>query len=87
MIETLVGQKVVIDFNSSFVCLGKLHAFDDSFFELVDADLHDLRDTQTTRDSYVAASKRTGIRPNRKKLLIARREVVAIGRFKDVIEE
>ena len=38
------------------------------YLELRNADLHDLRDTDTTRENYVAASAATGIKRNRKKL-------------------
>jgi hypothetical protein len=48
--------------------------------------LHDLRDTETTRENYVAASAATGIKRNRKKLLLMRAEIVAIARLKDVVE-
>ena len=87
MVEEYVGQRVVIDLSSPYVCLGTLSAADDVFLELQDADLHDLRDTQTTRENYVVASLRTGIKRNRKKVLVARREIVAISRFKDVVGE
>lgn len=86
-LEEMVGQKVVIDLRGPFVCLGRLIAIHDGFLEVHDADLHDLRDTQTTRENYVVSSKRTGIKPNRKRTLIARDEVIAISRFKDVIDE
>lgn len=87
MIEDMIDQKVALDLRGPYVCLGRLVALDEHFFELLDADLHDLRDTQTTRENYVVSSKRTGIKANRKRVLIARAEVVAISRFKDVIDE
>lgn len=87
MIEELVGQKVVLDLRGPFVCLGRLVAFDDHFLDIRDGDLHDLRDTQTTRENYVVSSKRTGIKYNRKRVLVARADVIALALFKDIIEE
>jgi hypothetical protein len=87
MLGELIGQKVVIDLSGPFVCLGKLAAFDDAFLELHDVDLHDLRDTQTSRENYIVGCKRTGIKHNRKRILIVRSEVIAITRFKDVVED
>ena len=87
MLEEFLNQKVVIDFRSTFVCLGTLAAIDDTHLELRDADLHDLRDTHTSRENYVAAAMATGIRHNRKRLLVVRSEVVAIARLKDVTGE
>ena len=53
MLEELIGRVVVVDMRSTFVCLGKLQRLDNDFLELHNADMHDLRDTQTTRERYV----------------------------------
>ena len=87
MLDELVNQKVVIDLSSTFVCLGKLTRYDDHFLELKNADLHDLRDTETSRENYVADSVATGIKRNRKRLLIRRDQMVAIALLDDVSEE
>ena len=87
MLDEFVGQKVVIDLRSTYVCLGTLVRVDDSCLELRNADLHDLRDTDTTREKYVAASKATGIKRNRKRVLVVRGDVVAIARLDDVVDE
>jgi hypothetical protein len=76
----------VIDLRSEFVCLGTLVGLDQAFLEVVDADLHDLRDSPATREIYVYDSLRLGIRRNRARLLIRRDEIVAIGRFCDISE-
>jgi len=87
MLQHLLGQAVVIDFQSPFVCLGKLTRFDEHFVELCDADLHDLRDTETSRENYVAASVATGVKRNRKTVLLRRQDIVAIARLEDVVDE
>ena len=86
MLEEMLQQTVVVDLRSPFVCLGTLSGFDDASLTLADADLHDLRDTNTGRENYVAAAKATGIKVNRKRVLIARGEVAAIARLEDVVE-
>ena len=87
MLEEFVDQKVVVDLSSTFVCLGKLIRFDDHFLELKNADLHDLRDTDTTRENYVADSVMTGIKRNRKRVLLRRDQMVAISLLDDVVDE
>jgi hypothetical protein len=87
MLEEFIGQKVVVDLRSPFVCLGTLMRADDWYLELRNADMHDLRDTDTTRENYVAASRDTGIKRNRKRLLLVRAEIVAIARLEDVVDE
>ena len=87
MLDEFLDQKVVLDFRSEFVCLGTLRKVDEHFLELRIADLHDLRDTDTSRENYVAASVATGIKRNRKRLLVSRADVVAISRLDDVVEQ
>ena len=85
MLEELVGQEVIVDLRSPFVCLGTLLRINDQFLELGNADFHDLRDSQTNRENYVAAARSSEIIPNRKKVLIVRDDVVAVARLQDVL--
>ena len=87
MLDEFLDAKVVIDLVSPYVCLGKLTRYDDHYLELKNADLHDLRDTETTRELYIADSVATGIKRNRKRVLIRRTEVVAISLLEDVVDE
>jgi hypothetical protein len=84
--EEFIGQQVVLDLRGPFVCLGRLQSMTDHHFEMRNADFHDLRDTETGRENYVAASHKTGIKRNRKRILIPRAEVVGISRLEDVVE-
>ena len=85
MLEELLNQEVVVDLRSPFVCLGTLLRIDEHFLELANADLHDLRDSSTNRENYVAAARSSGVLANRKKVLLNRSEVIAIARLQDVI--
>jgi small nuclear ribonucleoprotein (snRNP)-like protein len=85
MLEQLVGQTVVVDLRSRFVCLGTLKAFDDAWLELRNADMHDLRDAATSREHYVAEASMTGVKRNRKKVLVARSEVAAVALLEDIL--
>jgi small nuclear ribonucleoprotein (snRNP)-like protein len=87
VLQELIGQKVVIDLRSEYVCLGTLTRADEQFLELKNADLHDLRDTDTTRENYVAESRATGIKRNRRRLLLLRGEIVALAALDDVVDE
>ncbi len=87
MLEELIGQKIVVDLRDRFVCLGTLLRVDPHYLELRNADFHDLRDTDSTREIYVADSRATGIKRNRKRVLLVRDEIVAVGRLEDVVDE
>ncbi len=86
LLETLIGEVVVVDLRSTYVCIGTLVACDGLYLEMRDADLHDFRDSTATREVYVYDSVRLGIRRNRARTLIRLDDVVAIGRFDDVSE-
>jgi len=87
MLVEMIGQKVVVDLRSPFVCLGTLARVDDHWLELRNADLHDFRDTETTRENYVADSRATGIKRNRRRVLLVRAEIVAVTRLEDIVDE
>jgi small nuclear ribonucleoprotein (snRNP)-like protein len=87
MLEEMIGQIVVVDLRGQYVVLGTLLRFDDQFLELRNADLHDLRDADSTRELYVAEARFTGVQRNRKRVLVARGEVVAVSRLEDVVDE
>jgi hypothetical protein len=87
MLDEMIGEKVVVDMRSVYVILGTLVRVDATFLELKNADVHDLRDTDTSRENYIAASVATGIKRNRKKVLVNREEVAAISRLDDVVDD
>jgi small nuclear ribonucleoprotein (snRNP)-like protein len=86
LLTGMIGQVVVVDLKSSYVCLGTLVGCDRDFLEINNADLHDFRDSTATREVYVYDSARLGIRRNRARLLLRREEIVAITRFEDISE-
>jgi small nuclear ribonucleoprotein (snRNP)-like protein len=87
LLTEMVGSKVVIDMRSTYLALGTLIGADELFLALKNADLHDLRDTDTTRENYIAESKATGIKRNRKRVLVLRSDMVAVARLEDVVDE
>ena len=87
LLQDFIDKKVVVDLRGGFVCLGTLKSVHENWLELRNADLHDLRDTQTSRETYVAESKATGVKRNRKRVLVARAEMMAIALLEDVVDE
>lgn len=87
LLDDLMGGKVVIDLRSTYVAMGTLIGADEQYLELKNADLHDLRDTDTTRENYIAESKATGIKRNRKRVLVLRSDMVAVSRLDDFVDE
>lgn len=85
--DDLLGRTVVIDLSSPYVYIGRLVEKRDEFLLLADADVHDLRDTATTRDKYILAVRGHGVNANRRWVWVSRRDVVGISRLEDVVAE
>lgn len=83
-IRELMNRQVVLDVSSLFVYAGTLVGEDDRYLVLEDADVHDLRDTSTTRELYVVEIKRLGLNPNRSRVLVRREEIVSLAALDDV---
>ncbi|MBA3316374.1 MAG: hypothetical protein M3552_08890 [Planctomycetota bacterium] len=84
-VASLVGREVVLDVAGPYIFLGRLTGGDDKFLALEDADVHDLRDTATTREEYVIAARRHGVAPNRLRVYVRTADVVSLSALEDVI--
>lgn len=85
-LHQLLGREVVLDVTGMYVYVGTLADQDARYLILVNADVHDLRDTNTSRERYVLDCKRHGIRANRARVLVRRDDVVSISALEDVLE-
>lgn len=83
--EEFIGQDVVIDVEAQYVFLGRLAEVNSDWVVLKQADVHDLRDSKTTRELYVLDSRTDGIRVNRKKVKLPVEQVVSVSLLEDVI--
>jgi len=84
-LEQWRGREVVLDVASPYVIIGVLRGHDEQFLLLEDADVHDLRDTSTTRELYLVDVRKFGIRPTRERVLVRWGEVVSLSLLEDVV--
>jgi hypothetical protein len=84
-LEALQGEILVLDTEAPFVYIGTLDSWDELYLRLVDADVHDMRDSKTSRELYVIETRRLGVRANRQAVLVARSHVVSLSRLEDVL--
>lgn len=80
-----VGQIVVVDTDSSFVYLGTLKEVKEHFVVLADVDVHDTRETTSTKEQYVMDTKRFGVKPSRKEVSVRTSQVVSLSKLDDVM--
>jgi hypothetical protein len=84
LLDELLNAEVVVDVAAPYVYLGTFAGSDHHYLVLDNADVHDLRDTATTRDLYVLDARRHGINVNRTRVLVNRDQVVGLSRLADV---
>ena len=76
---------VVLDLASPYVVVGTLVSEDHRYLVLDEADMHDLRDSSTTRELYVLDTRRHGVGANRRRVLVSRTDIVGISLLDDVV--
>lgn len=80
-----LGRVVVIDTDSQFVILGTLSRVEEQFLVLAGADVHDRRESPSTKEQYVMDARRFGVKPNRKEVSVRKAIVVGVSLLDDVI--
>jgi hypothetical protein len=75
--QPLQGRVVVLD--------STLISWDALYLHLEEADVHDLRDTKTTREIYLVEARRLGVNSNRRLVMVRIADVVSISALDDVI--
>jgi hypothetical protein len=84
-LESWVNQEVVLDTRGEIIYMGKLVRVLDGFFELVDADVHDVIVGRTSKELYIMDARKFGIKKNRARVLVRRVEVVSLSLLSDVL--
>ena len=84
-LEQYIGQQIVIDISGRYVIAGTLNRVDSDNLYLDSADVHDLRDSSTTRERYVLEIGQFGVRPNRSNVVVPRPQVMSFSLLGDII--
>ena len=85
-VRRYLNQYIVVDTSSDFIFIGKLMEIDEYFVTLVDADVHDRRESPSMNEKYIMDSKTYGVRCNRRRVHIRLDTVISISVLEDVIE-
>ncbi|HEY1064978.1 MAG TPA: hypothetical protein VGE52_02670 [Pirellulales bacterium] len=84
--DEFLNRNVVLDMASTYVYVGRLVGERGGYLLLAEADAHDLRDSNTSREMYVLDCRRHGVRPNRQQVYVDLRHVVGVSALEDVVE-
>ena len=81
-----LNREVVVDVEAMYVYIGEVENVSDKTVTLINADVHDLRDSETTRERYVLDTKLHGVRANRQRVLVSRTQVLSMSLLEDILE-
>ena len=85
-INEFINKIVVLDVESMYVYIGTLKSVSDKTVALSNADVHDLRDSKTTRERYILDTRLHGLRTNRTGVLVSRSQIVSVSLLDEIIE-
>jgi len=85
-LDGFLEKDVVLDTRGAIIYLGRLVKVFEHFYELADADVHDVVDGRTSKELYVMEARKHGVKKNRKRVHVRKAEIVSISRLEDVIE-
>ncbi|MGC8551936.1 MAG: hypothetical protein ACP5O7_03625 [Phycisphaerae bacterium] len=80
-----IGQKVVLDTQGPLIYIGTLTAVDTQALMLRDADVHDCRDSRSSKEFYLAQTRTVGIHVNRAEVMVQRAVVASTSLLEAVI--
>ena len=84
-IKALLNQQVVVDTDSSYVYIGRLVSAGGDYLTLADADVHDTVDSKNSKEHYAHETRKLGVQPNRKEVLVRMARILSISKLEDVI--
>ena len=84
ILEKNIGKQVVLDTRSSWVYIGTLEKVTDSYIVLSQTDVHENKDSSTSKEVYIFETRATGIQANREMIFINLDYVDSFSLLKDV---
>jgi hypothetical protein len=83
-LKRLIGSTVVCDLDEYYLVIGDLDEVGEDHLGFINADLHDHREANSTKEVYILESRKIGVRVNRTRLAVPMRRLVAISKLEDV---
>lgn len=82
--DRFIGQIVCADLKDGFVIFGTLISHDQYSAEFKDADFHDPREGNSSKDVYALETRSIGVRVNRKQCYVDRNNIISICLLSDL---
>ena len=79
-----VGKVVIADLDELYMVIGTVAEIGADHLLFIDADLHDHREANSTKEVYALESRKIGVRVNRTRVAVPLRRLVAISLLEDL---
>ncbi len=79
-----LGKAVIADLDDFYLVIGVLAGIGPDHLLFTDADLHDHREANSTKEVYALESRAIGVRVNRQRVAVPRHRLVAISALEDL---
>jgi hypothetical protein len=83
-LKPYLGRVVVCDLDEFYLVIGTLAELGSDHVVFTDADLHDHREANSTKEVYILESRKIGVRVNRRRLTVPTRRLVAISGLDEI---
>lgn len=83
-LDSFVNQIVCADLKDGFVIYGTLESHDALSVNFRDADFHDPREANCSKEVYAIETKEIGVRANRKQCRVPKTNIIAMSLLSDL---
>jgi hypothetical protein len=83
-LDPFIDKVVIADLDELYLVIGTLASAGPDHLVFTDADLHDHREANSTKEVYALESRQIGVRVNRTRVVIPRSRLVAISLLEDL---
>ncbi len=84
--QEFIGSVVVCDLADNYLVVGTLSEAGPHHVAFTQADLHDHRESSSSKDVYLIETRKFGVRANRTRVVVPRQLVIAVSTLDDIAE-
>ena len=83
-LSSFLGEMVIVDTTGWLIYAGRVEAVGQDWLTLADCDVHDHRESNSTRDIYIMEIAKHGVRKNRERVLLKMNEISSVSLLADI---
>ena len=85
-LQEYIGNKVVLDTKSTYIYIGTLEREGNEYLDITDVDVHDHTKSTVSKELYIIEALKYGVKVNRKRAKILKRDIISLSLLDDVVK-